>query len=233
MPIFRLPRLPHFPDPELADPEGLLAVGGDLSPRRLLSAYGCGIFPWYEQGSPLLWWSPPERAIWLAGDFVPSHSLRKVLRRGRYELRIDTAFAEVIHACATTPRDGQPGTWITDEMRAAYTKLHQLGFAHSFESWCGGELMGGLYGLSLGAAFFGESMFSRATDASKAAFAGLAEHCFGRGFELIDGQLRNPHLLRLGARMVPRPEFLQRLQHALEAPTRQGSWSQVTAPRAV
>lgn len=224
MPVFRLPASPVFPDPSQAEGDGLLAVGGDLAPGRLLEAYACGIFPWFNEGDPVLWWSPPQRALWLPGDFRPSPNLRRNLRRAGYEIRIDSAFAAVMVGCARAPRQGQPGTWISDGFIASYTELHRRGYAHSFEAWRGGSLVGGLYGVSLGAAFFGESMFSLEPDASKAAFAGLCETVFGWGFHFIDGQLENPHLRRLGARMVDRAEYLAMLREALEEGTRIGSW---------
>lgn len=224
MPVYRLPPSPVFPDPAEAEGDGLLAVGGDLSPERLLEAYARGIFPWFNEGDPLLWWSPPRRALWLPGDFRPSANLRRNLRRAGYEIRVDTAFAQVMEGCASAPRTGQGGTWISADFIAAYTELHRRGYAHSFEAWKDGALAGGLYGVSLGAAFFGESMFSRAPDASRAAFAALVETVFGWGFHFIDGQLENPHLTRLGARVVDRTEYLARMQEALREGTRIGSW---------
>ena len=172
MPIFRLPREVVFPDPSLAEPDGLLAVGGDLSPERLLRAYAEGIFPWFNEGSPILWWSPDPRLVLFPDELHVSSSLARTLRRGRYRVTADQAFGRVIRACSWTERPGQDGTWITDEMIAAYEELHRLGFAHSFEAWSGETLAGGLYGVSLGGAFFGESMFSERADASKAAFVG-------------------------------------------------------------
>lgn len=225
MPVYRLAAPHRFPDAAEAEGEGLLAVGGDLHPARLLEAYAGGIFPWFNEGDPLLWWSPPQRTLWLPGDFAPSAGFRKALRRAAYEIRVDSAFEAVVAGCATTPRPGQPGTWISAGMAAAYAALHRRGWAHSFEAWKDGELAGGLYGVSLGAAFFGESMFSRRPDASKAAFAALCGTVFPWGFHFIDGQLPNPHLLRLGARTVPRAEYLARLAVAREEPSRVGSWA--------
>ena len=224
MPVYQLPTFPVFPDPSEAEGDGLLAVGGDLAPERLLEAYAHGIFPWFNEGDPLLWWSPPQRALWLPGDFQPSANLRRNLRRAAYEVRVDTAFEAVMGGCALAPRRGQPGTWISGDFVKSYTRLHQRGYAHSFEAWQDGALVGGLYGVSLGAAFFGESMFSLAPNASKAAFAALCETAFGWGFHFIDGQLENPHLLRLGARLVSRKEYLERLREALLEGTRVGSW---------
>lgn len=225
MPIYRLIDAPVFPDPREAEAEGLLAVGGDLSSARLLNAYAQGIFPWYNEGDPILWWSPPERALIIPGQEHLSARTRRAIRHAAFELRTDTAFARVIERCARVPRSGQPGTWITEAMKEAYVRLHREGFAHSFEAWKEGELVGGLYGLSLGAAFFGESMFSERDYASRAAFAGLCEAARRWGFHFIDGQLPNANLLQLGAVIIPRDEYLARLTKALEAPSRKGSWN--------
>lgn len=230
MPVFRLPdRGLLFPDPSLADPSGLLAVGGDLSAPRLLAAYGLGIFPWYSDDQPILWWSPDPRLVLEPAALHVGRSLRKTMRRGQYEIRFDTAFADVMKACAATPRPDQTGTWIGPEMLDAYAELHRLGYAHSVEAWRDGVLAGGLYGVSLGAAFFGESMFAHAPDASKVAFVTFVEAAATWGFELIDCQVTTEHLLRFGAREIPRREFLARLERALRAPTRVGSWA-VEAP---
>jgi leucyl/phenylalanyl-tRNA--protein transferase len=224
MPVFQLDHRIAFPDPEQAEPDGLLAVGGDLSPARLLLAYAMGIFPWFNEDDPILWWSPDPRCVVLPGEaHIPRSTLRK-LRRGDFEIRFDTAFENVMRACAA-PREGQPGTWISEPMVAAYAALHRAGYAHSVEAWQGGELVGGLYGVSLGAAFFGESMFARAPDASKAAFAALCEKAFGWGFHFIDAQVPTPHLERLGASLVPRRDFLTRLAHAQREPSRIGPWA--------
>ncbi|MBL0210560.1 MAG: leucyl/phenylalanyl-tRNA--protein transferase [Holophagaceae bacterium] len=223
--IFTLDARPVFPPPHQSEPDGLLAVGGDLREARLLEAYRCGIFPWYSSGGPILWWSPPERAVFLPGDeHLPSRTKRK-LRSAPFEIRVDTAFPEVMRNCATVGRSGGPGTWITDGMLAAYAALHGSGYAHSFEAWQGGALVGGLYGISLGAAFFGESMFSKVDDASRAAFAALCAWCWSRGFHFIDGQVPNENLEKLGARVMDREEFLARLRRALELPTRRGPWT--------
>jgi leucyl/phenylalanyl-tRNA---protein transferase len=224
VPVYRLPREPVFPEPREAEPDGLLAVGGDLSPERLLQAYAAGIFPWFSEGNPILWWSPDPRMVLLPERMHVPRSLARTLRRGRYEVRADTAFSQVIRRCADAPRPGQDGTWITDEMVFAYERLHRLGFAHSFEAWEGGALAGGLYGVSLGAAFFGESMFSERPDASKAAFARGVEWLGSWGVELVDCQVRTEHLARFGAREMARDEFLDRLGRALSKPTRQGRW---------
>ncbi|MGD8690223.1 MAG: leucyl/phenylalanyl-tRNA--protein transferase [Gammaproteobacteria bacterium] len=207
----------------LTEPEGLLAAGGDLSPERLLAAYRMGIFPWYEAGQPILWWSPNPRAVLFADELRISRSLRKTLRRGLFEPRLDCDFAAVVDACAA-PRAGQRGTWITPEMSAAYCRLHQLGWAHSVETWQQGRLVGGLYGVAIGRVFFGESMFSRVSDASKVALAHLVRECRTRGIEMIDCQLPSPHLARLGARLLERGEFLSRLRELTDPADEPGKW---------
>jgi leucyl/phenylalanyl-tRNA--protein transferase len=223
--IFRLSTRPAFPDPRRAEPDGLLAVGGDLAPARLLRAYRAGIFPWYDEESPILWWSPPERAIVLPGEQRLSRRTQRALRQLDFQVRRDTCFEQVVRRCAGIPRPGQDGTWITPEMERAYLELHRQGYAHSFEAFRGGRLVGGLYGLSLGAAFFGESMFSLESYASRAAFADLCRVAWGWDFHFIDGQLPNPNLAGLGARVVSREDFLARLARALEQPTRRGEWT--------
>lgn len=225
MPVFRLAAAPVFPDPRQADPEGLLAVGGDLSPARLRAAYALGIFPWFSEGDPILWWSPPERAVIVPGEERLSARTRRAIRARGFQVRVDTAFAEVIERCARIPRVDQQGTWITEAMREAYLELHREGLAHSFEAWEHGVLVGGLYGVSLGAAFFGESMFSDRDYGSRAAFAGLCQAARDWGFHFIDGQLPNDNLLRLGAVVLSRDEYLARLALALGLPTRQGTWT--------
>jgi len=214
----------EFPAPGLADPSGLLAVGGDLRPKRLLAAYAEGIFPWYSEGQPILWHSPNPRFVLEPAKLHVPKSLRKVMRQGHFEFRLDTAFEEVITRCGAIDRPGQNGTWITDEMREAYVALHRLGFAHSAESWREGRLVGGLYGISLGAIFYGESMFALEPEASKAAFVQLVEKLHGWGFTLIDCQQETAHLARFGAEAWPRPRFLAALKKGLEAETRQGRW---------
>ncbi len=222
MPVARLDRDQlEFPDPEDADPEGLLAIGGDLRPERLEAAYRRGIFPWYSRNQPILWWCPPERCILAPDGIRVSRSLRAAVRQGRFEVTFDRAFADVIRACATARPEG---TWITPAMRAGYEALHARGLAHSVEAWRGGELVGGLYGVSLGAAFFGESMFSRASDASKVALVALGARLVAWEMPLLDCQMPNDHLESLGAFVIARDEFLERLAAALRSPTRRGSW---------
>ena len=228
MPVYRLTRRIAFPPPDHATPDGLLAVGGDLSSERLLLAYQLGIFPWYEEGQPILWWSPDPRLVLDLEDLHITTRLRRTLRKGTFKVTFDTAFAEVIRACAEVPRKGQDGTWITLEMQQAYIGLHQEGYAHSAESWLNGELVGGVYGVSLGRSFFGESMFFRKTDASKVAFATLAQQLKGWGFHMIDAQVTTQHLLTLGAKEIPRRVFLKRLQMSLRFPTLRGKWENVT-----
>jgi leucyl/phenylalanyl-tRNA--protein transferase len=207
----------------LQDPNGLLAAGGDLSPQWLIDAYRHGIFPWFNPGEPILWWSPDPRMALFPVELKVSRSLRKVLKKRDYEVRVDTAFATVMRNCAA-PRDGQPGTWISAEMIAAYSRLHEMGLAHSVETWRDGELTGGLYGIALGKMFYGESMFSRATDASKIAFVHLVRQLERWGFGMIDCQMKTAHLASLGAREIPRAEFVQRLGLLIELPLEPGRW---------
>jgi len=222
--IFRLDRRLLFPPPERAQPSGLLAVGGDLRPERLVLAYGQGIFPWYSENSPILWHSPDPRMVLRAGELQVGRSLSKTIRRGTYTVRLDTAFRSVVEACAAVPRPGQDGTWIMPEMIDAYTELHHRGVAHSAEAWLDGELKGGLYGVSLGAAFFGESMFAHAPDASKVAFVTLVRQLARWGIDLVDCQVHTEHLERFGATEWPRSRFLATLAEAVKAPTRLGPW---------
>jgi leucyl/phenylalanyl-tRNA--protein transferase len=223
--LFRLPRQVAFPDPRQAEPDGLLAVGGDLSPERLLAAYAAGIFPWYGPDSPILWWSPDPRLVLDPARLHVPRSLVRTRRKAPYRLTADTAFDRVIERCAAAGRPGQEGTWITPAMVQAYRQLHDLGFAHSFEAWEGEALVGGLYGVSLGAAFFGESMFTIRPDASKLAFVGSVEWLAARGVKLIDCQVRTEHLARFGAEEWPRERFLAALAEALGSPNRRGRWS--------
>jgi len=224
VPVFRLTKALVFPDPELAE-DGLLALGGDLGLERLLLAYRSGIFPWYGEEDPILWWSPPERALLRPGHLHLSARTRRSLRQRPFEIRFDSAFESVIAACATVPRPGQDGTWITPEMRAAYVDLHRAGHAHSVEAWREGELRGGLYGVALGGAFFGESMFSLAPEASRAALQALDTRLAARGFTLIDGQLPHEGLAGYGFQVVPRALFLQQLAEALRTQEPGGSWA--------
>ena len=207
----------------LRNPNGLLAAGGNLSAARLLDAYSHGIFPWFNAGEPILWWSPDPRMVLVPGEFKISRSLRKTLRSKNYEVRTDSAFGQVMRACAA-PRGKQAGTWIHEDMIAAYTELHQRGIAHSVEIWMNGQLVGGLYGVSIGRMFFGESMFSRVTDASKIALAHLASQLQRWGYGLIDCQMNTPHLASLGAREMPRAEFILRLKELIHYPQPLTQW---------
>ncbi|MFO0554530.1 MAG: leucyl/phenylalanyl-tRNA--protein transferase [Polyangiaceae bacterium] len=236
MPVYRLDRRIVFPPPEMADENGLLAIGGDLRPERLLLGYENGIFPWYSDGLPILWHSPDPRYVLLASRLHVGRSLEKQLRREIYEVRLDERFHDVLVKCGATPRPGQKGTWITQEMIAAYETLHELGFAHSAEAYLDGELVGGLYGVSLGGVFFGESMFADAPDASKVAFVTLVRHLERLGIDLVDCQVHTTHLERFGAENWPRARFLAELSRRLQRPTWRGRWSlgvQVGPPRVV
>jgi leucyl/phenylalanyl-tRNA--protein transferase len=214
----------EFPDPRDADPEtGLVAIGGDLHPTRLLSAYARGIFPWYNE-DPILWFSPDPRMILRFEDLRINRTLRKNLRRQRYEVRLDTAFSEVIRACANTTRPDQDGTWINADMIEGYERLHEIGYAHSVEAFFEGKLVGGMYGVSIGGAFFGESMFAHESDASKVAFVHLCHQLQAWGFQFLDCQMHTDHLDRLGAHECSRSEFLEALEVALEFETRVGKW---------
>lgn len=208
----------------LEEPNGLLAAGGDLGPRRLLAAYPRGIFPWYEEGQPILWWSPDPRAILRPEALKISRSLRRSIGRRGYEVSIDTAFDEVVAACAA-PRHYGGSTWITNEMARAYGRLHSLGWAHSFETRLQGKVVGGLYGVAIGRVFFGESMFARATDASKVALARAVEFLRNRDFALIDCQVPSEHLASLGAECIPRARFLEYLREYCTSPGTPGTWS--------
>jgi leucyl/phenylalanyl-tRNA--protein transferase len=212
----------------LADPNGLLCAGGGLSPERLLEAYRHGIFPWFSEGEPILWWSPDPRMVLFPQEFKCSRSLRRELRKPGYRVRLDHDFAAVIHACAHAPRRHQNGTWIVDEIRQAYLRLHDLGWAHSVEVWeetDGREqLVGGLYGVAIGRMFFGESMFTRKSNASKIAAAHLVRYLEQHGFGMIDCQMRTAHLASLGAREIPRDDFIARLEPLCAAPVAPGFW---------
>ncbi len=223
MPIYQLDERLVFPPVEHAE-DGLLAVGGDLSPDRLVLAYSLGIFPWYDEGQPILWHSPDPRMVLLPGELRVSKTLRRTLRQGRFRITADTVFDRVVRSCASAPRSGQKGTWITDEMRVSYLALHRRGLAHSIEAWTDADLVGGLYGVSLGGVFFGESMFSLAADASKVALVTLVEQLRGWDFSFIDCQVRTEHLARFGAVDWPRDQFVEALQAALLRPTHKGRW---------
>lgn len=223
MTLFQLDERLVFPPAELAR-DGILAVGGDLRPERLLLAYANGIFPWYEEGEPILWHSPDPRMVLEADKLHVPRSLEKKIHHSPYRLRLDTAFRQVMEACAAAPRPLQRGTWITHDMVDAYTELARLGFAHSVEAWEGEQLAGGLYGISLGAAFFGESMFARRPDASKIALVTLVRQLKRWGITLIDAQVYTDHLARFGAQTWPRERYLAALNKALRAATRRGSW---------
>lgn len=226
MPVYRLPRDLVFPPPELSEPDGLLAVGGDLSVKRLLLAYSMGIFPWYSDESPILWWSPDPRLVLFPSELHVSRSLRQTLRKGIYRVTFDSAFERVIRACAERHENTKGDTWITNAMIEAYLRLHRAGYAHSVESWTAdGELAGGLYGVSLGTVFFGESMFAKKSDASKVAFVTLVDRLCRQSCSVIDCQMTTHHLQRFGAREISRKDFLQLLHEGVAMPMRGGSWA--------
>ena len=231
MPIYRLIDEIVFPPPHRASESGILAVGGDLSPERLLTAYSEGIFPWYSEGEPILWWSPDPRFVLYPDDLYVSKTMRQVLRRKIFTITCDTCFRDVMPACGR-PRAKQKETWITTDMLEAYYALHELGFAHSVEAWRDGKLAGGLYGVSLGRCFFGESMFTTVSNASKAAFITLVRRLQAMGFGLIDCQVFTAHLESLGARSMPRNEFLRLLRAALRYETVRGDWGRIFDARA-
>ena len=225
MPVYQLiPDITLFPPAEEAESDGLLAVGGDLTKKRLLAAYRLGIFPWYEVGQPILWWCPDPRLVLFPEDLKISRSLGKVLRKEEFEIRFDSSFENVIKACANVRTEQGKDTWIIPEMQQAYTELHQEGYAHSVESWLNGELVGGLYGISLGQCFFGESMFSTVNDSSKVALVSLAEFSKQVGIKIIDCQMTTQHLLSLGAQEIDRKSFLRKLNQYLEKPDIKGPW---------
>jgi leucyl/phenylalanyl-tRNA--protein transferase len=217
-----------FPNPEyaLTDPDGLLAVGGNLSPKRLLRAYRHGIFPWYSEGQPILWWSPDPRTVLFPERIKISRSLRKTMRKEIFTVTLDHAFEQVIQRCSE-PRRGETGTWLTPEMKTAYIRLHQMGYAHSAEVWSDNRLVGGLYGIAIGRIFFGESMFSHITDASKAALVHLCAQLQTWDYVLIDCQMHTAHLIRMGAADIPRQQFLKFLEHFCPISGRSGSWADV------
>lgn len=227
MPLFRLAEEPVFPPVDLSEANGLLAVGGDLSPERLLTAYASGIFPWFGEDEPILWWSPDPRMVLFPPDLYVSRTMRQTLKRGGFQVTVDQCFREVITACRENRRERE-GTWITETMIEAYCRLHERGFAHSVETWQNEQLAGGLYGISLGNCFFGESMFARVSNASKIAFITFTRILQERGFALIDCQTDSSHLRSLGARMISRTAFLQILEASLRHPTQRGSWKDWT-----
>lgn len=228
MAVYFLDETNSFPEPEMAESSGLLAVGGDLSPSRLLMAYSKGIFPWYSDGQPILWFSPDPRLILYPSRFRPSRSLRKLVRSGKFEVRFDHDFSSVIYGCANADRKFQKSTWITNDMMEAYIKLHEYGYAHSVETYYDGRLVGGLYGVSLGGAFFGESMFYRMNNASKVALYFLVKKCLYWDFNLIDSQIPTDHMKNFGAEETSREEFLRELELALSRETRKGNWDDRT-----
>ncbi len=223
MPVYRLINEIVFPPPSHAE-GGLLAVGGDLRPERLIAGYQQGIFPWYSDGEPIWWHSPDPRFVLDPVALHVPRSLGKIIARRRFEVRFDSAFAEVIARCGRKRRPGQRGTWITADMRTAYTRLHELGLAHSAEAWEDGKLVGGLYGVSMGDIYFGESMFSDVDDASKVAFVALVRWMAAAGIELVDSQVRTDHVARFGGEEWPRERYLARLAELVSRPTRPGPW---------
>lgn len=215
-----------FPNPLNARRDGLLAIGSYLGADKVLEAYHQGIFPWFNEGEPVMWWCPDPRCVIYPQEIKVSKSMKRILKDGTFQVTYDCAFLDVINHCRYTPRNGQFGTWITDEIVAAYHDLHKMGYAHSVEVWKNNELVGGLYGVSLGSVFMGESMFSKVSNASKTAIISLSQRLEKLGFTLIDCQLHNDHLESLGAIEIPRPQFLEELELGLEAPTWQGSWKE-------
>ncbi|MBI5099147.1 MAG: leucyl/phenylalanyl-tRNA--protein transferase [Nitrospirae bacterium] len=224
MPVFKLAKQLIFPPPHLAEDNGLLAVGGDLSEARLLLAYSMGIFPWYSEGDPVLWWSPDPRLVLLPEDLKTSRSLNQTIKKGIFKITLDTAFEPVIRNCASTHLHADGDTWITGEMIDAYINLHHSGYAHSAESWFEGKLVGGLYGISIGSAFFGESMFAKKSGASKVAFVALVQQLIKWNFTLVDCQTTTAHLKSFGAHEIPRSNFMIMLKSALTTPTKKGNW---------
>ncbi len=224
MPVFLLTDKITFPPPHLASSEGLLAVGGDISQERLLLAYRMGIFPWFSDDEPILWWSPDPRLVLYPREIKISKTLKKIMKKGLFKVTMDSAFIQVINQCAKIRLQNNKGTWIVEDMIDAYCKLHESGFAHSVETWYQGELAGGLYGVSLGRCFFGESMFTRISNASNVALVKLVEYLNALSFDVIDCQLTTEHLLRFGAREIPRITFLKQLEVSLKTPTKKGKW---------
>lgn len=225
MPVYLLDDSLAFPHPVNAEPSGLLAVGGDLSPPRLLLAYKSGIFPWYSENNPILWFSPDPRLVLFLSNLYVSRKLKKILNSGQFEVRFDTSFAEVIRSCSAVTREGQTGTWITGDMIDAYVSLHEAGYAHSVETYHEGKLAGGLYGIAMGGVFFGESMFHLMSDASKVALYYLVERLRVWGFDFIDSQVPNSHMKRMGGKEVPRERFLAMLGQSVNRKTIAGKWN--------
>lgn len=230
MPLFRLSDRIEFPPAWLARSDGLLCIGGDLSPRRLILAYQMGIFPWFSENEPILWWSPDPRLVLYPDQIKLSRSLKKKIRKHPFDIRMDTAFPQVITACAQPRQDRDDGTWLIPEMIEAYTELHRMGIAHSIEAWREDRLIGGLYGVSLGGSFFGESMFSWEPDASKIALVALAGHLQQHGFDVIDCQVTTDHLLSMGAQEIPRDIFLDTLETSIARKVPDGIWQSGSLP---
>jgi leucyl/phenylalanyl-tRNA--protein transferase len=224
MPVYQLTDKLIFPPPELAEKDGLLAIGGDLSPERLLLAYSNGIFPWFSVGDPILWWSPSPRLVIFPDEFKVPKRLSRLIRQEKYSVTLDQAFRQVITGCATSAERDKKGTWITRDMIAAYCRLHDMGLAHSVECWQEDKLAGGLYGISLGGFFFGESMFSRQANCSKIALVSLVEKLVQWDFDLIDCQMKTAHLMQFGAREIPGPEFQMLLAKSMARQTHTGKW---------
>ena len=225
MPVYRIPKALVFPDPADAEASGLLGVGGDLTPERLLLGYASGIFPWFNDDNPILWWSPDPRMVLLTDELHVPRSLAKIVRRNVYQIRLDTAFSEVVRHCGETKRPALDSTWITEGMAGAYQRLFELGFAHSVEAWQDGVLVGGLYGVAVGRFFSGESMFAHQPDASKVAFVHLVTQLKRWGFPLVDCQIHTAHLDRFGGREIPRADYLARLTPLVNGPSRPGPWA--------
>jgi leucyl/phenylalanyl-tRNA--protein transferase len=224
MTVYLLPVEPIFPPVDHAEPDGLIAIGGDFSADRLLKAYTSGIFPWFNEQEDIYWYSPDPRMVMFPGEFKPTQSLQRLIKSRRFTVRFDTAFGEVIRGCAEAQRAGQDGTWISRDFIEAYTALYNLGYAHSVEVYDEDQLAGGLYGISLGAAFFGESMFYRKSNASKIAFHALVDHCLKHKFHFIDCQTETSHLLKLGATPLGRKQYMMLLKKALKRKTIPGKW---------
>ena len=233
MPVYQLIDKCIFPDPELADISGLLAIGGDLSSDRLLNAYRNGIFPWFSEGEPIMWWSPDPRMVLFTEEFKRSKNLKRLLKRNRFKVTIDYSFADIIKSCSNVPRLNQDGTWITNDMIEAYIKLNRQGYAHSVEVWENEDLVGGLYGISLGRCFFGESMFHKVTDASKVALWHLVDLLKTLGINLIDVQQETDHLRSMGAKTIIRKDFIHLLKSLMQFDDLKGNWGDYKYPMQV